>query len=332
MAEPRRTVVSLATIMESSEFAPLKRELASWLEERFAEVLRPQRGRRQLTGLSALLDRQLKRLPVAERRHVEERFTSVRTTATPLVDRLRALSNVNIERPPADLLDSPVVGELLSPISRRVSFEFTSITCQKSTKEVGADEIYMTAFAGGPVGDPVMLGPRKLGDFRDGDRVTFSPPLATAPLPIEATEGFQTFLTAVCCAEVDNGEYLELMPTIYQELLEDGTIRFIHDQTGARAILKTLIGGEVMVALVGGVMTLVSPPVGIVIIVAAVAAIVTQVARMWRDDEMFTMQFEVLEFPVDPDHPPAPQTSSTRTLPLLGYGANYRLETRWRIR
>lgn len=328
-ADLRRHHAPMSALLDRPEFADVRRELTAWVEDRLAEAAHPGRGRR-LKGLAAIFDRRLKQLPPRERRQFRDRYPRIEAARPSLADRLTALADLRPPAPGEGPLVVADVEDLLSPLPR-VSYEVTSVHCTRSTNEISADELYVTLFTGGPVGTPAMLGPRKLGDFRNGDSVTCTPPVATAPLPLQAADGFQSFLALAYCAEVDRDEYLELMPAIYEELLAEGTIPVILEQSASRDILVMMIIGESLAAACGILLTLVSPAAGIAVIVGAITAIVAEITAFWSTDEMFTMHLDVLEFPVDIEHPPAAQLSPNRTFSLTGYGADYSVTTRWRI-
>lgn len=320
----------LTTLVAGPEFAPVRRELTAWVEARLAEAAHPGRGRR-LKGLSALFARQLKKLPARDRRRLGERYRPSTSAPPSLADRLSALSDLRPAAPLEGPLTVDIPATLLAPSLPRISYEVSAVRCEHSTRELSADELYMTLFTGGPVGVPEMLGPRKLGDFRNGDAVSFSPPIATSPLALDAVDGFQSFLAVAYCAEVDRDEYFQLMPAIYEDLLADGTIPIVTQQSGERAIIATLLVGQLVALATGLVVTIANPAVGIAILVGTIAAIVGELTLLWTTDEMFTVQVDVLEVPVDVEHPPAAQVSPAHTWPLHGYGADYTVTTRWRI-
>ncbi len=143
-------------------------------------------------------------------------------------------------------------------------------------------------------------------------------------------DGFQSFVALVYCAEVDSGEYLDLMSAIYEELVAAGIVQVVVEG-GARGYLATVIGAEALAALAGLGLAFVNPAAGVAILVVAIAAIIVELALLWRADEMFTMQVDTLEIPIDVDSPPSPYISPVRRLILSGYGASYQVETRWRL-
>ncbi|MBX7111996.1 MAG: hypothetical protein K1X87_09175 [Dehalococcoidia bacterium] len=329
MPDIQRNSAPISAIVDSPGFAPLKQELRAWVEERLAEALNPGRGRR-LRGLPAVLARPLRDLPARERRALKERFRPAAGPRRPLADRLSTLAELRPRLPSDGLFPPGKFDDVLTTLLPRVTYEITGVRCDRSTHEVGADEFYATVIASGPVGAPVLLGPRKLGDFRRGDRATFSPPIVAPALAMANVDGFQSFVALVYCAEVDSGEYLDLMPAIYEELVADGIVQVIVEG-GARGYLATVIVAEVMAALAGLGLALVNPVAGVAVLAAAIAAIVIELAALWRADEMFTLQVDTLELPIDTHSPPAAQLSPARSLLVSGYGAAYTLTTRWRL-